>query len=119
MSTHEDPLIARRRSRFLRALAGTVATFVLAVVVGGWVWPLFVVVAGAAVGYATILRRLKLQRDEARRVVRELDLRGDEGAEAPRHRVAVGAGPVGSAPGEGGGRPTDGSGTVRLRRWED
>ncbi len=108
MPTPDDPLIAQRRSRFERALLGTVATLVLAVMVGGWLWPMFVLVAAGTAGYATILRRLKLQRDQARQVVRELDLTTDGPVESPRTRVAVGGGDIG-----------DGSGTVRLRRWED
>jgi hypothetical protein len=108
MPSNDDPLIAQRRSRFERALVGTAATLVLAIVVGGWLWPVFVLVAGGTAGYATILRRLKLQRDQARQVVRELDLTTDGSFESPQTRVAVGGGHVG-----------DGSGTVRLRRWED
>lgn len=108
MPSHDDPLIAQRRSRFERALLGTAATFVLALVIGGWLWPAFVLAAGGTAGYATILRRLKLQRDQARQVVRELDLTTDGVVESPGSRVAVGGGDVG-----------DPSGTVRLRRWED
>ncbi len=117
---HEDLLTARRRSRFVRALIGSAATFVLAVVVGGWLWPLFLIVAGGTAAYATILRRLKLQRDEARQVVRSLDLTTDELSEAPRERVAVGGGVANTgAGGIGAGGNTDASGSVRLRRWED
>ena len=108
MPSNDDPLIAQRRSRFERALLGTAATLVLAVLVGGWLWPAFVLVAGGTAGYATILRRLKLQRDQARQVVRELDLTTDDVGESSRTRVAVGGGDVG-----------DGFSTVRLRRWED
>ena len=111
MPSQDDPLIAQRRSRFERALLGTAATLVLAIVVGGWVWPVFVLVAGGTGGYATILRRLKLQRDQARQVVRELDLTTDAGVDSARTRVAVGGGDVGAV--------RDGYGTVRLRRWED
>ncbi|MCA1784107.1 MAG: hypothetical protein LC679_18625 [Intrasporangiaceae bacterium] len=108
MPNHDDPLIAQRRARFERALLGTAAALVLAVLVGGWLWPAFVLVAGGTAGYATILRRLKLQRDQARQVVRDLDLTTEGGVDASRTRVAVGGGDAG-----------DGSGTVRLRRWED
>jgi len=105
MSTQEDPIITRRRSRFVRSLIATGATFVLAVVFGGWLWPVFVVVAGATGCYVAILRHLKLQNDEARRVVRELDLTREEVDTAPR--VAVG----------GGGQEFEHS-SVRLRRWD-
>lgn len=106
MAIQEDPIIVRRRTRFVRALVATVATFVLAAVFGGWLWPVFVVVAGGTGGYVAILRHLKLQRDEAARVVSELDLTQEEVQLAPR--VAVG----------GGGQELE-HGSVRLRRWED
>jgi hypothetical protein len=100
----EDPVTARRRAWFVRLLAGTGATFLLAVVFGGWLWLPFVLAALIAGGYTALLRHLKIQRDEARRVVREIDLRDrargavDEAAEEP---VAAAGG-----------------GAVRLRRWD-
>lgn len=106
MAIQEDPIIVRRRTRFVRALIATAATLVFAVVFGGWLWPVFVVAAGGTGGYVAILRHLKLQRDEARRVVSELDLTQEEVHVAPR--VAVG----------GGGQELE-HGSVRLRRWED
>ena len=100
----EDPVTARRRAWFVRLLGGTGATFFLAVVFGGWLWLPFLVSALLAGGYTALLRHLKIQRDEARRVVREIDLhqRPDPvPAEDVRPVAAVG----GSA--------------VRLRRWEE
>lgn len=105
MTTREDPLIARRRRNFYRASIATLVTLVAAVVLGGWAWPVFALVAAGTVSYVAILRRLKLQRDEARRVVRELDLTVEEPVVQPR--VAVG---------NGGEELTHGS--VRLRRWD-
>jgi len=104
--TQEDPIIARRRANFIRALIATVVTLVLAVVVGGWLWVPFTLVVVGTAGYVAILRHLKLQRDEAKRVVREIDLTREEVSQAPR--VAVGS---------GGEELTHGS--VRLRRWDE
>lgn len=120
-----DPVVARRRAWFLRLLAGTGATLLLAVVLGGWLWLAFVAVAGITGGYTALLRHLKLQHDQARRVVRELDL-------GPGRRRSAG-GLDDGADGEGDGRIGEaGNGlhgavasgemavgsTVRLRRWD-
>jgi hypothetical protein len=102
----EDPVIARRRSWFLRLLGASLATVVIAVVVGGWLWVPAIGALAVTGGYVATLRRLKVQSDAARRVVRELDLR--EVAQEDRElEAAVGA--------EAGWS----SSTVRLRRWED
>lgn len=102
-AAREDLMTRRRRAWFVRLLAGTGATLLLAIVLGGWGWLAFLVAAAATVGYAAMLRRLKLQRDAARAKVREIDVR--DAADLPERQVerepaAVGAG-------------------VRLRRWED
>jgi hypothetical protein len=102
----EDPLMARRRAWFLRALVGTAGTFVLTVVMGGWLWAAFAIALALTGGYAALLRRLKVQRDAARRVVRELELRSV--ADQDVGEVAV-----------GGGTAWTGSSSVRLRRWDD
>jgi hypothetical protein len=105
---HEDPVIAARRAWFLRATVGTGAAFVLAVVVGGWLWAPFLLAALGTGGYVVLLRHLKIQRDEARRVVRELDL----------HRVAA------DLPGRYEDLDEDrvdelvAGGAVQLRRWD-
>ena len=104
---HEDPIVARRRAWFLRSLVGTVSALVLALAVGGWLWLPFVVSAGFTGGYVAILRHLKLQRDQARQVVRDLELRSAE-EPAGASDVAV-----------GGGASWGGSSSVRLRRWDD
>ena len=98
----EDPVVVQRRTWFLRALAATGVSLVLAVVIGGWLWfPAVLAVLGTG-GYTGLLRHLKLQRDEARKVVAELDL----------HRPGARAASV--DPDEVWGV----SGGVRLRRWE-
>lgn len=109
----ENPLIVKRRVRFMRMLFSLGLTTLAAIWFGGYVWLLFVATAAATGAYATILRRLKVQRDEAREVVRELHLHPpDQRRIEPGNlgRAAVGA--------EG---YSDGwsSTTVRLRRWDD
>jgi hypothetical protein len=112
----EDPVVVRRRVWFMRMLAATGATFLVALIAAnGWFWTVFLLSAALTAGYVAVLRRLKLQRDEARRVVRELDLpasieASDDGGQEPDVALdeAVGAGGA-----SGGG------GTVRLRRWDD
>lgn len=98
-------VLQRRRAWFLRLAGMTVATGVLAVLTGGWAWGVFVATAGATVVYTAVLRRLKVQHDEARRTVGPL---------------------IGRRPGRGSdGRPLtleDESlarvgGGVRLRPW--
>lgn len=100
----EDPRIVGRRTWFLRLLTASAVSTSTAVVVGSWVWVPTLLVLAATAAYVVLLRRWKLQRDEARRVVRELELHRDL-APVPE-RVVVG-GEVWS------------SGTVRLRRWDD
>jgi hypothetical protein len=108
----EDPVVARRRSWFLRLLAGTVVTLLLAIGLGGWLWLPFVSLALLTGGYTALLRHLKLQRDQARRVVRDLEVpRADDALPAddevpPAHeRATVDAGNLALQ-------------SVRLRRWD-
>lgn len=120
----EDPVIVHRRLWFVRGLVGTAASLLLAVLVGGWLWLPAVLITVLTAGYTVVLRYLKLQRDAAHEVVRELDLTGAD----PRLRERVGQGedavilerePVavgGSTQAERSDAP--GSGTVRLRRWD-
>jgi hypothetical protein len=101
----EDPVVSRRRSRFVRLLIASIATVAIAIVFGGWLWvPAAAALLGTG-GYVVTLRRLKVQSDEARRVVRELELNHL----APSERLTAA---VGAEHGWSGG-------TVRLRRWED
>ena len=101
----EDPVIVRRRMWFVRALLACTATLGFGLLLQGVAWLLFLATLTATLAYLGVLRRLKLQRDEARQVVRQLDLGEVTGPEVGQ--VAVGG--------------TDvwvGSGTVRLRRWD-
>jgi hypothetical protein len=100
---HEDPIVVQRRGWFLRSVSATGVALVLAMVLGGWMWLPFGLAALLTGGYAALLRHLKVQRDEARRVVRALDL-APVVDELPE-RIAVGA--------EG----WSGEG-VRLRLWD-
>ena len=101
----EDPVVARRRTWFVRALLATGASFGLALLIGGGAWLVFLAIAVATTAYVVVLRHLKLQRDEARQVVRQLDL--DDEVVATTGQVAA-----------GGEESWVGSGTVRLRRWD-
>lgn len=101
----EDPVIARRRVWFVRSLAACTLALVLGLLLQGAAWLVFLATVSATVAYVAVLRRLKQQRDEARTVVRELDLR--EGVVGDVGQVAVGA-----------EDSWVGSGTVRLRRWD-
>jgi hypothetical protein len=101
----EDPVIARRRVWFVRALLACVLTFAVALVAQGAAWLVFLAVVAATAAYVIVLRRLKHQRDQARHVVRELAIDRDSLGDAGQ--VAV-----------GGEDAWVGSGTVRLRRWE-
>lgn len=102
----EDPVIARRRLWFVRALLASVLTLGFALLLQGAAWLLFLGTVAATAGYVVVLRRLKQQRDEARAVVEQLDLREQPLPEAGQ--VAV-----------GGEEAWVGSGSVRLRRWDD
>jgi membrane protein implicated in regulation of membrane protease activity len=105
----EDPLTVRRRVRFVRLVAATLVTLVVALWLGGVVWTLFLAALIATSGYVVVLRRLKVQRDEAREVVRELHLRPPDLQMAMSGRAAAGAeGLTGAMP----------STSVRLRRWD-
>lgn len=106
----EDPVVTRRRFWFTRSLVGTATTLLLALLGGGgWLWLPFAVSLVLTGGYVAVLRHLKLQRDEARQVVADLDLRRTE------EPVVIDV----AATEAGGSGGWSGSGTVRLRRWDD
>ncbi|MEX0835809.1 MAG: hypothetical protein WD010_06940, partial [Nitriliruptor sp.] len=96
----EDPRVEARRVWFLRLVAGTVVSLVLAVIFGGVLWGVALLAVAATGAYVALLRRWKLQADQVRSVVRELE------ADVDQQKVLVGA-----AVGEN-------AGTVRLRRWD-
>lgn len=113
-------VIARRRRLFVRLLMGTVGLLVAAVVMGGVMWLLLGVSTAMLAGYTVLLRRWKLQRDEARAVVRHLtgtpgggSPQADERPEPQAVRVA-GGGPVTDY----STTPWTPSGHVRLRHWQ-
>ncbi len=114
-------VVARRRRVFLRLLAVAGASVPVALVVGGATWILaFGAWAGLA-AYAGLLRRWKLQADQAAEVVRELP-----DVAAPRERdaelLAVGgdvalppALQVATHPDD----PWEPRASVRIRRFQD
>lgn len=67
-----DGRMALRRAWFERLLALLVLSLAVAVFVGGWAWVGVGLVGVVTIGYAVLLRRLKLQRDQARHVLRSL-----------------------------------------------
>ncbi len=113
-------LLARRRALFVRLLGATGVTFALAAVVGGLLWPVFVVTALALGVYVALLRHFKLEADQAREVVRTIDVTDDRptgwAREDERVPVAVGAESVQvvTRPDE----PWAPQSSVRIRRWE-
>lgn len=123
----QDPLMAQRRRVLVRLSAGTVLTVLLALIVGGFLWTVAFLSVCALGGYVALLRRWKLQRDQAREVVRMLrtDQRLHEAEETAPVAHAVGEVPH-AADGWGGLQVATApdqaweSGTgVRIRRWDD
>ncbi len=129
-ASRRSGVVARRRAMFVRLLLATVGTFALAVVVGGLLWPTFVTTAIALGGYVAMLRHFKLEADEARAVVRTIDLSAHDQAQDQdvtyREPVAVGAEPFGFAPGNDSqfqvatrpDTPWEPQSSVRIRRWD-
>lgn len=122
MVRREDPVVARRRTTFVRSVAATGTLLVVALFAGGFAWTLFILAFAATGGYAALLRHLKLQRDQVREVVR--DIRGDQVVDRRDERLPVA---VGAAPMFGDGVPVAShpddpwqpQTAVRIRRWED
>lgn len=98
----EDPRVEARRMWFLRLVAGTVASVGLAIGFGGLLWAAAVVSLAATAAYVVLLRRWKVQADQVRSVVRQLEAETSSAREPERVPVAVG----------------DEAGRVRLRRWD-
>jgi uncharacterized membrane protein len=108
----EDPVVSRRRTWFLRLVGGTAGTFLLSLALGGWMWLLFVSLLLVTGGYIALLRHLKLQHDQARRVVRDLEMRRAQQELADMiaaERAPTAGGPEGDVAV---------GGTVRLRSWD-
>jgi len=103
----ESALIDRRRAWFVRSLAATGGTLLLALVFGGRLWLLFVLAAAPTAAFVAVLRRWKLQRDQAHQVVHDLDRDGPFAGRSSHDEVSVVLGDL-----------AVGSGTVRLRRWD-
>lgn len=119
-------LLRRRRRLFVRLGVATAGLLVIALIAGGLVWLLFGLSAVALTGYAALLRRWKLERDQAREVVRDLTSVRDERRPGPapsgqpqehperRPARAVGGGVADyRLHPDGAGS----SGNVRLRSW--
>jgi hypothetical protein len=121
----EDPIIERRRLLFGRMLVATGVLLLAAVAFRGFAWTLFTLALATTVGYAALLRHLKLRREQVRAVVRELrgdtviDIRDEQRIrDQQRMPVAVGSSPgvqVASRPDD----PWEPMAGVRIRRWED
>jgi hypothetical protein len=71
----EDPTLVRRRRRFLRLAAISLLSLVAAPLFGGALWAIAAVSLGTTLVTAVVLRRLKVQRQAARSVLVDLDLR--------------------------------------------
>lgn len=129
-----DPHLERRRRLFGRLVGLTAASWLMAFIWGGPLWIIASLSFLGLGGYAAVLRRWKLQREEAREVVRHLptvdDQAGQEfGGRAVLDRRVVGE-PMfaGVRRGEDSGniqvanhpdepwRPQAG---VRIRRWDE
>ena len=72
----EDPVVVRRRTRFVRLVGATGLALVAAPLVGGALaWSVAGLLVAATATTVVVLRHLTLQRAAARRVVVDLDLR--------------------------------------------
>lgn len=113
-------VIARRRAWFVRLLVATIALAPFALFLGGVAWVAFLGGAAALAGYAVLLRRWKIQADQAAEVVRELpDI--DEEVVVEQRMVAGGEDVAAIPPGYAPIEPEDpwqDHGTVRIRRWD-
>jgi hypothetical protein len=126
----QHALLVRRRQVFTRLLGATLGTFLLALVVGGLLWPLFFTTALALFGYVALLRHHKVERDLARHVVRTIDRTIDLAAyeqepsvDFERVPLAVGAERWGHAEGSlqvvtRPDTPWEPQSSVRIRRWD-
>jgi hypothetical protein len=118
-------VLERRRRIFVRLMATTGVIFPFAVFVGGAFWMLLVASSGALAVYAGLLRRWKLQADQAAEVVRELpdvEVAREVAEEHQGARVAAGA-EIGAGHGlQTATHPDDPwapQSGVRIRRFDD
>lgn len=121
-------LMQLRRTRFTRLVLVSLATVALAAMLGGSAWTVPAIAVTATLSYATVLRRAKVQRVEARRRVAALsDARAVPGADLDEGEPSDGRSEQGGARGvrsaradaraAAGGDWGPGQ-TVRLRRWD-
>lgn len=132
---HGDQTLARRRKLFARLLGMTSLSLLFAFVWGGFLWTLASLSLLGLGGYAAVLRRWKVEREQAREVVRQLPVDQEPNAYELPDRQVVGGDPIF---GEAGARSSDaqpsGGGVqvathpndpwaphsgVRIRRWDD
>lgn len=122
-------VIARRRRAFTVLATATIVSLLLGVLASGPFWLLFFGSAAALGSYVTLLLRLKTQRQQASRVVRQIipeayadDVHLDQAAQfAPEYaQAAVGAEAYGGL--QVATRPDEpwqsSSSGVRIRRWD-
>lgn len=116
----ESPVLARRRAMFSRLVVATVAMALLAVAFRGVFVTLFLVTGTVLGCYVALLRHYKLEREQAREVVRTIDLRPHEPAmEREAEPVAVGAGHYGGVQvATRPDQPWEPHTGVRIRRWD-
>ncbi|MDX1658515.1 MAG: hypothetical protein R3343_06830 [Nitriliruptorales bacterium] len=130
--SRHDPTLERRRRLFTRLVAMTGASLLFALVFGGAMWILASLALLGLGGYASVLRRWKVEREQAREVVRHLPRPDLEPATDLPERRAVGETVFGDR-----GRRQEGGGAeavpvathpddpwaphsgVRIRRWDD
>lgn len=117
-------IVERRRRLFVRLLIATGATLPFAAFLGGAAWFVFLGSAGVLTGYAVLLRRWKLQADQAAEVVRHLpDLDEVERPAEPGARTApIAAGGEPPVPdfqvADGPDERWPETSSVRIRHWQ-
>lgn len=116
-----DPILVRRRRVFISLLVITLLVTVVAALVGGAAWAAPAATVLILVGYVVLLRRWKLQRDEARAMVRELR-QAREAAQTRQSEYHGGQRAVGDAlwgPPTGDPTPDPRHGPAGVTRWDE
>lgn len=117
-------IVERRRRLFVRLLIATGATLPFAAFLGGAAWFVFLGAAGVLTGYAVLLRRWKLQADQAAEVVRHLpdldEVERPAGTDPHAAPIAAGGEPPVAEFRVGGvaDEHSPASSTVRIRHWQ-